>query len=328
MNQVNTSLKLSIFIAFIFSQLPLFSQIAHNEWIDEQGQLNYSSMDFWYARNLVESKLLSGDTIHLFEVGLVDTVSDSYNLKLKDPNSPWGTSNVFTKMMFDIGNTRVFPEKRGNGYCCRLETKIRSDNLIGFKVDVLLSGTLFLGELIEPVHGIKDPIKNVSQGIPFNLKPKAVKFDYKYQVGKTRIKAANNISEAEGEDKAEFCVILQKRMEDKDGNVFATRIGGAREFYSDSQIEWVNGATYPVFYGDASKLEQYDPNTMGLIPSVGKVYVKNSKGKMMQMTETGWGNPEDVPTHMILYFTSSYQGIEYIGSTESVFWVDNIEFVY
>ena len=67
---------------------------------------------------------------------------------------------------------------------------------------------------------------------------------------------------------------------------------------------------------------------MGLIPSVGKVYVKNSKGKMVQMTETGWGNPEDMPTHMILYFTSSYQGIEYIGSTESVFWVDNIEFVY
>ena len=230
------------------------------------GQVNYSSMDFWYARNLIESKLLSGDTIHLFEVGIVDTVSGSFDLKLKDPSSPWGTSNVFTKMMFDIGNTRVFPEKRGNGYCCRLETKMRNDNLIGFKVDVLLSGTLFLGELIEPVRGIKDPIKNVSQGISFNLKPKAVKFDYKYHVGKTRIKAANNISEAEGEDKAEFCVILQKRWEDKDGNVFATRIGGAREFYSDSQNEWVNGATYPVFYGDASKLEQYDPKYHGTDP--------------------------------------------------------------
>jgi hypothetical protein len=67
---------------------------------------------------------------------------------------------------------------------------------------------------------------------------------------------------------------------------------------------------------------------MGLMPQVGEVYVRNSQNKMVRVIETGWGKPDDLPTHLILYFTSSYKGIQYIGSPESVFWVDNIEFLY
>jgi hypothetical protein len=231
-------------------------------------------------------------------------------------------------MVLDVGNTRVIPEKRGNGYCARLETKIRKDNIAGFKVNVLLSGTLFVGEMIEPVHGMKDPIKNVSQGIPFAGIPKAVKFDYKYKVGENRVQATNDVLTIAGGDKAEFCIILQKRWEDENGNIFATRIGGARQFYTGTQSQWVNGATYPVTYGDVTHLPQYDAKTMGLIPSVGEVYVKNTKGKIVPLVETGWGKSGEAPTHMILYFTSSYEGVKYAGSTESVIWVDNIELVY
>ncbi len=305
-----------------------FSQNKATTFVNSQGQLNYSSLDNWYSRKLKESSLLSGNTIDLYGVGKVDSKADLSDMKLKDPASPWGTSNVYAKMVLDVGNTRVIPEKRENGYCCRLETKIRKDNIAGFKVEVLLSGTLFVGELIEPVHGMKDPKKNVDQGIPFTRTPKAVKFDYKYNVGKTRIKATTNISPVSDPDKAEFCIILQKRWEDKDGNVFATRIGGAREFYTGIQSQWVVGATYPVTYGDVTHLPQYNPKTMGLIPSVGEVYVKNSKGKLVSMVETGWGKQDDKPTHMILYFTSSFEGVDYVGSTQSVFWVDNIELIY
>jgi hypothetical protein len=67
---------------------------------------------------------------------------------------------------------------------------------------------------------------------------------------------------------------------------------------------------------------------MGLIPGVGEVFVKNLKNEMVPLVETGWGKPDDAPTHLILYFTSSYEGVQYIGSTDSKFWVDNIEFVY
>ena len=329
---MNRLTKYSKFIVVIFFVLNLgatsFSQNKLSPYVNNQGQLNYSSLDNWYSRKLKESVLLSGNTIELYGVGKVDTKADLFDMKLKDPASPWGTTNVYAKMVLDVGNTRVIPEKRENGYCCRLETKIRKDNIAGFKVDVLLAGTLFVGEMIEPVHGMKDPIKNVNQGIPFTGMPKAVKFDYKYNVGKTRVQATTNISTVAGSDKAEFAIILQKRWEDAAGNVFATRIGGARQFYTGAQTKWIIGATYPLAYGDFTHLPQYDPKTMGLIPSVAEVYVKNTKGKMVPLVETGWGKTGEVPTHMILYFTSSYQGVEYMGSTESVFWVDNIELVY
>jgi hypothetical protein len=298
------------------------------EYIDSSGQLNYSSLDNWYSRKLKESVILSGKTIDLYSVGKVSPEADLSDLKLKDKTSPWGTTNIYANMMLDVGNTRVIPEKRGDGYCARLETKIRKDNIAGFEVEVLLAGTLFLGDISEPVRGMKDPEKNANQGIPFTGMPKAVKFDYKYHIGKSRVEATTNVKPVAGEDKADFSIILQKRWEDKDGNVFATRIGGNRQFFTGTVSQWVNGASFPVFYGDATKLPQYDPETMGLIPSVGRVFVKNSKGAVVPLVETGWGKPGEKPTHIIMYFTSSYEGMKYTGSTESVFWVDNIELVY
>jgi hypothetical protein len=320
----------AVVIVFCLLSLRTDNYSNHNSssFIDNQGQLNYSSLDFWYARKVKESALLSGKTIELFGVGKVDPNSDFYNTSLKDDKSPWSTTNIYSKMVLDIGNTRVFPEKRGNGYCCRLETKIRKDNIVGMKVEVLIAGTLFVGEMIEPVKGVKDPLKNVNQGVPFNKKPKAVKFDYKYNVGNKMVNAVYNVKPVSGTDKADFALILQKRWEDKDGNVFATRIGGTRQFFTGLVSNWVNGALFPVTYGDPTHLPQYDEKTMGLIPGVSEVYVKNSKNKMVPLVETGWGKPDDIPTHMIMYFTSSYQGVNFTGSTETVFWVDNIELVY
>lgn len=318
---------LTVLILIIFNG-NLYAQKPPVNYTDGNGQLKYASLDNWYSRKLKESSLLSGKVIELYGVGKVNTSADFTDMKLKDNSSPWATTNIYAKMVLDVGNTRVIPEKRGDGYCARLETKIRKDNIAGFKVDVLLAGTLFLGETAEPVKGMKDPEKNASQGIPFTGMPKAVKFDYKYHIGKSRVVATTNVKPVAGEDRADFSIILQKRWEDAEGNVFATRIGGNRLFFTGTVNQWVNGATYPVYYGDVTKLPQYDAKTMGLIPSVGNVYVKNSKGVLVPLVETGWGKPGEKPTHIIMYFTSSYEGMKYTGSTESVFWVDNIELVY
>lgn len=318
---------ISVLTVLLCITAPSFSQKA-SDFIDHLGQLNYSSLDFWYARKVKESSLLSGETKELYGVGKVPANSDLFDITLKDEKSPWGTTNIYSKMVLDIGNTRVSPEKRGNESCARLETKIRKDNIAGIKVEVLIAGTLFLGEMIEPVRGMKDPIKNVSQGIPFEKRPKAVKFDYKYTIGNNRVKAVSRTDVVNGPDKAEFCLILQKRWEDKDGNVFATRIGGAREFFTGIQKNWINDREFPVTYGDITHRPDYDAKTMGLIPQVGEVFVKNSNNKMVPLVETGWGKIDEKPTHMILYFTTSYKGVDYIGSPESVFWVDNVELVY
>jgi hypothetical protein len=329
MNHLKSCRKILVVVYFIFfGTNHAFPQNGPSTFTDKQGQLNYSSLDFWYSRKVKESILLSGNTIELYGVGQVDAGSDFYDTTLKDKSSPWCTSNIYSKMVLDLGNTRIFPEKRGTGTCCRLETSIRKDNIAGLKVEVLIAGTLFVGEMIEPVRSLKDPIKNVNQGILFNKKPKAIKFDYKYTVGKQRVKAVYNLDPAEGTDKAEFCLILQKRWEDKNGNVFAVRIGGARQFFTGSVSQWINGTIFPVSYGDVTHLPEYDAKTMGLIPSTGEVYVKNSQNKMVPLVETAWGKADDTPTHLILYFTSSYEGVQYIGSPETVFWVDNIELVY
>ncbi len=317
-----------ILLNFLFWSEITFSQNKNSPYLNSLGQLNYSLMDSWYARKVKESSILSGETKNLYELGKTDLQANFYDLKLNDEKSPWGTTNIYTKMMFDIGNTRVYPEKRDGGYCCRLETRIRKDNIIGFKVEVLIAGTLFLGEMIEPVKNMKDPIQKVNQGVLFNRKPEAVKFDYKHSVGNNRVKATNNASPVDGIDQSEFCFILQKRWEDENGNIFATRIGAARHFFTGIQNEWVAEAIFPITYGDISKLPIYDEKTMGLIPEVSEVYVKNSQNKMVPLTETGWGTKEDTPTHLIMYFTSSYQGVNFVGSPETVFWVDNIEFIY
>ena len=319
---------LILLVLFFYLNETAKSQVKAEDLVDNNGQLNYSSLDYWYARKVKESFLLSDTVVNLYAVGKVDKTADLFDYRLKDKKSPWGTTNIYSKMVLNIGTTRVYPEKRGDGYCARLETKIRKDNIVGLKVDVLVAGTLFVGDLIEPVHGLKDPIKNVSQGIPFTQKPKAVKFDYKYSVGDKRVKAVYRQEQVPGTDKAEFCIVLQKRWEDKDGNVFAKRIGGTRQFFTGEQKDWINGAEFPIIYGDITNEPFYDPKTMGLIPDVGEVWVKNSKNVLVPLVETGWGTADDIPTHMIMYFTSSYEGVQYVGSPNSVFWVDNIQFLY
>jgi hypothetical protein len=329
MNKFMQYPKTALIIYFMFiCSLAAFSQNEPLIYVDKQGQLNYSLLDFWYARKVKESILLSGNIIELFGVGKIEPQSDFFDTRLKDEISPWSTTNIYAKMVLDIGNARVYPEKRGTGYCCRMETAIRKDNIVGLKVEVLIAGTLFVGDMIEPVRGMKDPLKNVNQGIPFTEKPKAIKFDYKYSVGKQRVKADYRVVPVEGIDKAEFCLVLQKRWEDTNGNVFATRIGGARQFFTGSVNQWINGAEFPIIYGDITNLPNYDAKTMGLINADMSVYVKNSQNKMVRLIETGWEKSDDRPTHLILYYTSSYEGVQYIGSPKTVFWVDNIELMY
>lgn len=292
---------------------------------DHSGQLHFSNLDNWYFRTVKESFFIGGETIKLFQIGTNDMPDEKPESKLE---SPWGTSNLHARIGIDIANTCVFPEQRNDGFCCRMETRVRGVHVIGVALDALVTGAMFLGEFIEPVKSIKSPAKKMNHGIPFTKLPRGVKFDYKCSPGDNRIDTENNGKMVSGPDKAEFCMILQKRWEDNEGNVFATRIGGTRIFFGDTFNKWVNGATFPVKYGDISRESFFDPAIMGLIPSAGPMFVKNSKGIMVPLTEKNWGKEHEIPTHLVMYFDSSYQGIDFIGSPESKFWVDNITLIY
>lgn len=293
--------------------------------ITGSGQLNYSNLDNWFSHTVIESFFTGGEKKTLYQIGKAQ--SGSQNPAVSE-DSPWAATNIHARFGIDIANNCVFPEKRDEGYCCRLETMIQKINILGINVKVLVTGAIFLGEMLEPVRSTKSPAKNLNQGIPFTRHPKAVKFDYKYTPGKVRICSEKKGVDIAGADKAEFCMILQKRWEDREGNVFARRIGGMRNFFADRNDDWVNGALFQIHYGDITRDPEYDPKTMGLIPSVGPMYVRNSKGVMVPLTETGWGRADEAPTHLVMYFSSSYEGIYFTGSPESVFRVDNISLVY
>lgn len=291
-----------------------------NSDIVSNSQILFSNMDSWYYNEIKESSIIGGETKRLYQIGDKQKYT---NLK-----SAWATTNLHAKIGVDVAVPSVFPEQRDNGNCCRMECVINKVDVIGFNINVLVSGTIFLGDIAEPVRSIKNPIKKLNHGIRFSSRPVSVKFSYKYKSGQNRQRVFYDVSPVTGPDKGEFCMILQKRWEDEKGNIYAVRIGGARCFFNDTGNKWINDTTITVLYGDLSKKPFYDAKLMGLIPEVSELYVKNSKNKMVPIIEKGWDLKNELPTHLVLYFTASYEGINFIGSPQSVLWVDNIKFQY
>lgn len=224
----------------------------------------------------------------------------------------------------------VYPERRGEGYCARLETGIESVSAMGFlNVKVLVGGCLYLGRFLEPAKNSSETWGQIVCGIPFRRKPSALLFDYKVRLsGKSdRIKqdGFSKRSEVRGMDMPVVCLILQKRWEDKQGNLYAKRIG-TLVVRIGKDTDWVNDITFPILYGDITKRDDYK-SYMGLLTGKSARYSLNSKGKNVPIQEIGWGTEEDEVTHMILEFCSSHGG-SYIGSPGNTFWVDNIRLVY
>ena len=114
-------------------------------------------------------------------------------------------------------------------------------------------------------------------------------------------------------------------MEDKDGNIYAKRIG-TLVIRMDENTDWVNDASFTILYGDITKRSDYE-EYMGFQLGESARYSLNSKGKNVPIQEIGWGTEDDEVTHMILEFCSSHGG-SYIGSPGNTFWVDNIRLGY
>jgi hypothetical protein len=125
---------------------------------------------------------------------------------------------------------------------------------------------------------------------------------------------------------AEVTCLLQKRWEDADGNLHATRVGTMRMRLSKSSDGWVEGKEYTIHYGDITGQSFYR-DWMGLIGGERQYYALNSEGKNVPIAEEGWAQANETPTHVILKFDSSYGGA-YIGSVGNTLWIDNVKLVY
>lgn len=220
--------------------------------------IKYGDMDQWIIRKVHESGVIGGNTKLLYEIGPTKEIDGNKPYKNMG-GSPWGTSNVMAKVVGIVKtNNSVYRDKRDNGYCARLETHIESVKVLGMvNITVLAAGSIYLGDMLEPITGTKNAEKNMNWGVPFTQRPKAVRYDYKVKMSgekdRIRLTGFSKKGQVAGQDCAITVFFLQKRMEDAEGNITAKRVGTMVMKYDKDSDGWVNGATYEVLYGDITK---------------------------------------------------------------------------
>ncbi len=289
----------------------------------------FGNFDSWVTRYIEESKIIGGKTKTIYAVAETDTIRENIAFQYGKNGNPWACSNVWAHVAgIHKASGTTQPEKRGNGYCARLDVRMEEVVVFGFiDIKVLVAGTLFTGNNIEPIKTASDPYQNIDFGVPFTKRPKALMLDYKAKVSPEHI-----ITVAKGfgkpKDKAgwgcpEIYMFLQKRWEDAEGNIFAKRVGTAYYRVEKSQPTWHNDFRIPVHYGDISQRAFYQ-DYMGFVhPS----RAMNSKGKIVPIQEIGWAKPNETPTHMIIMLTSDFNEA-FIAHDGNTLWVDNVRLVY
>lgn len=291
--------------------------------------IKYGDMDQWVTRKVHESGIIGGDTKLLYEIAPTQEIDGNEPYKNMG-GSPWATSNVMAKVVGIVKtNNSVYREKRGTGYCARLETHIESVKVLGMvNITVLAAGSIYLGDMLEPITGTKNAEKNMNWGIPFTQRPKAVRYDYKVKMSgekeRIRLTGFSKRGTVTGQDCATAVFFLQKRTEDADGNITAKRVGTMVVKYDKSSNGWVDNATYEILYGDITKHPSYNSEIMALRS---RDFARNSKGESVLIKEIGWASDNEKPTHMMLQFSSSHGGA-FIGSPGNTLWVDNVKLVY
>ena len=321
--------KKALFLAI--ACMPLSVVLADGDGVTSENVVPfaYGDMDNWIVREIHESGIIGGNTKWLYELGPSDTIVGNTAFRNMG-GSPWATSNVMAKVAGVVKtNTSVFPEKRGDGMCARMETRYESVKVFGLvDIEVIAAGSVFLGTVHEPIKGTKNPQAMLQSGVPFSKKPKALRFDYKVKAApeKNRVRSTgfSRKSTVAGQDSLAVILLSQKRWEDAEGNVYSKRVGTMVQRYTESTPDWVNDATYPILYGNITSKPEYKPY---MRIQVEERYTLNSKGKSVPIQEVGWAEPGEAPTHMVLQFTSSHGGA-YIGSPGNTFWIDNVELIY
>lgn len=288
----------------------------------------YGDFNSWITRIIPESQIIGGHTKTLYEIGPEQTIKGAKAYK-NAGGSPWATSNVYAKVMgISKGSCAVMPDIRsGSDRCAKLTTIMERCKAIGIiNIDVVVAGSIFLGEMTEPISSTSDPYSKMDMGIPFTGRPKALCFDYRLDIpanaGRIYSSGFGKKKTLPGHENAEVTVYLQRRWEDSEGNIYAKRVGTGRVRFDKSTSGWVNGYRLPIMYGDITSTPGYLPY-MGLIPADRSYYARNSKGNSVPVKEIGWDSYDATPTHIIV-MASTASGEAYTGTIGLTLWIDNI----
>ena len=292
--------------------------------------IKFGNFENWVTRVIKESGVIGGETKKVYEIAPNATINGAkayHNMG----GSQWATSNVMAKVMGVVKTSNaVFPDKHGAGRCAKLTTLLEHVKAVGIiNMDVLVSGTIFLGKMVEPVSSTKNPYSKMEMGVPYTHTPKFLQFDYRLVApagAPIYSSGFGSKKKLSGRDNAEVFVLLQRRWEDANGNIHAARVGTGRERFGKTTANWVNGHKLTIHYGDITNQSFYKP-WMGLLNGEVVYYARNSKGKMVKVIEEKWDDANATPTH-VLVMASSGCGVAYTGTVGMTFWIDNIAFGY
>ncbi|MDE5585847.1 MAG: PCMD domain-containing protein [Muribaculaceae bacterium] len=290
--------------------------------------IKYADMENWVTRNITESKIIGGKGKTIYEIAPKATVNGNKPYT-NSGGSPWANSNAYAKVCGVVkGSTTVSPAQRGGSTVAKCEAKMENVKALGIvSMDVMVAGSIFLGQLFEPVTSTQGAFSKMEMGIPYTKRPKALVYDYEIVMPKdnTRTKSTGFSKQKtlQGRDNAEVYVLLQRRWEDENGNLYAKRVGTGRERYNKS-IPWTKGHELPIHYGDITKESFYKP-WMGLLDGDKAYYARNSKGKLVPVHEVGWDAPDATPTHVLMMASASC-GEPFIGTEGLTLYIDNISF--
>lgn len=290
--------------------------------------IKYGDMENWVTRNITESKIIGGNGKTLYEIAPKVTINGNKPYS-NTGGSPWANSNAYAKVCGVVkGSTTVEPAKRGGSTVAKCSAKMENVKALGIvNMDVMVAGSIFLGQLFEPVTSTKGAFSKMEMGIPYSKRPKALVYDYEIVMPQdnSRVKSTGFSKQKTlpGRDNAEVYVLLQHRWEDKDGNIYAKRVGTGRERYNSS-IPWTRKHELPIHYGDITKEAFFKP-WMGLLDGEKAYYARNSKGKLVPVHEIGWDDADATPTHVLMMASASC-GEPFIGTEGLTLYIDNINF--
>ena len=291
--------------------------------------LPFGDFEHWTVRHIKESAILGGQTRTLYVLGPDEVIEG--NRAYDYSRTPWASSNAYAKVSgITKTSVSVEPDDGPDGRCARLSTVLASCKVAGLvEIQVLATGSLYWGKMLEPITGVKDPYAKMDWGIPFTKHPEALLLDYKAALpglGKLLTGTTFRKKEIPGDDPCQVTLLLQRRWEDADGGIHAERVGTAFFRIGKSTDGWVRNRRIPVWYGDARRMPGYQ-SYMGLFNGANMLYAVNSRGKCVPIQEEGWA-PEGTPcTHAILQISSGSRS-GYTGALGNTLWVDNLRMEY
>ena len=289
----------------------------------------FGDFEHWSVRYVKESSIIGGETKEIHMIAPTDTIYGSKSFDYS--KTIWASSNTVAEIMGVVkASATVWPDKGPSGTCAKLATKLVSLKAAGLiNIKVLAGGSIYWGNVQEPIDGTKNPFSHMDWGISFTGRPSAWLLDYRAVIPNTgKLTKANALRavQIDGYDPESAWLILQNRWEDAEGNIHARRVGSAFLRIEKSTDGWVRNMRIPMIYGDARKDPEFK-SYMGLLQGDRQLYAFNSKGEKVPILEEEWAEADSKVTHAIMSITTGSQDA-FVGAVDNVLWVDNIRLEY